>query len=109
MSRFSGGGVYHYPNFHYEPERHPPESGDAGGQQQPQQTRKLAPHEMCDYVEVESLRKDLLRYLTRKIGFEAVLRLRCTRGLAVQVILCSSLFKAVVVSKFVFYRISCSK
>ncbi|VDN38108.1 unnamed protein product [Dibothriocephalus latus] len=32
----------------------------------------------------ESLRRDLIRYLTRRIGFEAVLRIRCTRGLNIQ-------------------------
>ncbi|EUB57241.1 Protein transport protein Sec24B [Echinococcus granulosus] len=84
VARFSGGGVYHYPNFHYDPEaqRQPVGGGDTGGHQE--QKRKLAPYELCDYVEVESLRRDLLRYLIRKIGFEAVLRLRCTRGLTVQ-------------------------
>lgn len=85
VARFSGGGVYHYPNFHYDPEAQgqPVGAGDTDGQQK--QKRTVAPHESCDYVEVESFRRDLLRYLTRKIGFEAVLRLRCTRGLAVQV------------------------
>ncbi|KFB46918.1 AGAP005263-PA-like protein [Anopheles sinensis] len=32
---------------------------------------------------VKTLRKSLERYLTRKIGFEAVMRVRCTRGLAI--------------------------
>lgn len=32
---------------------------------------------------VAQLSKCLSRYLTRKIGFEAVMRLRCTRGLSV--------------------------
>ncbi|XP_058168436.1 protein transport protein Sec24B [Anopheles ziemanni] len=32
---------------------------------------------------VKTLRKSLDRYLTRKIGFEAVMRVRCTRGLAI--------------------------
>uniref|UniRef100_A0A5K3FLL6 Protein transport protein Sec24C n=1 Tax=Mesocestoides corti TaxID=53468 RepID=A0A5K3FLL6_MESCO len=74
VARFSGGGVYHYPNFHYDPE---PAANATG-------THKRASPALCDFVEVENLRRDLLRYLTRKIGFEAVLRLRCTRGLAVQ-------------------------
>lgn len=33
--------------------------------------------------QVEALRGCLERYLTRKIGFEAVMRIRCTRGLAI--------------------------
>lgn len=32
---------------------------------------------------VKTLRKSLERYLTRKIGFEAVMRVRCTRGLTI--------------------------
>lgn len=31
----------------------------------------------------ETLEKMLRRYLTRKIGFEAVMRIRCTRGLSI--------------------------
>lgn len=94
VSRYSGGSLYHYPNFHYDPEVHGPpsvssESGDAGNVQPDckHQQKKVAPHELCDYVEVESLRKDFQRYLTRKIGFEAVLRVRCSRGVTVQVII----------------------
>ena len=30
--------------------------------------------------QLERLEKDFTRYLTRKLGFEAVLRVRCTRG-----------------------------
>uniref|UniRef100_A0A1I7S4Z2 Protein transport protein Sec24-like n=2 Tax=Bursaphelenchus xylophilus TaxID=6326 RepID=A0A1I7S4Z2_BURXY len=33
-------------------------------------------------VEVERFKKLLCRYITRKIGFEAVLRIRCSKGLA---------------------------
>lgn len=32
----------------------------------------------------ETLERMLRRYLTRKIGFEAVMRIRCTRGLSIQ-------------------------
>nr|CDS34441.2 protein transport protein Sec24B [Hymenolepis microstoma] len=91
VSRYSGGSVYHYPNFHYDPEVYGPlsvssESGDSRDVQPvyQNQQKKVAPHELCDYVEVESLRKDFQRYLTRKIGFEAVLRVRCSRGVNVQ-------------------------
>lgn len=32
---------------------------------------------------VKTLQKCFERYLTRKVGFEAVMRVRCTRGLAI--------------------------
>ena len=32
---------------------------------------------------VKTLQKSFERYLTRKVGFEAVMRVRCTRGLAI--------------------------
>ena len=34
-------------------------------------------------LEGERLRHDLQRYLTRKIGFEAVMRVRATRGISI--------------------------
>lgn len=52
-SRFSAGDVHHYPNLHV---KHNP-------------------------MEVERFRNDLERYWTRKIGFESVMRIRCTKGL----------------------------
>lgn len=93
VSRFSGGSVYHYPNFHYDPELHGPpsdssaeEESETGVQQGHQgEKMKVPPHELCDFVEVERLRKDFKRYLTRKIGFEAVLRIRTSRGISIQV------------------------
>ena len=48
IAKFSGGEVKAYPNFHYH---HTPK-------------------------EVERFENDLRRYLQRKIGFEAVMRLR---------------------------------
>ncbi|XP_039704777.1 protein transport protein Sec24B isoform X5 [Pteropus medius] len=54
MSKYSAGCVYYYPSFHYT---HNPS-------------------------QAEKLQKDLKRYLTRKIGFEAVMRIRCTKGLS---------------------------
>ncbi|XP_006869405.1 PREDICTED: protein transport protein Sec24B [Chrysochloris asiatica] len=54
MSKYSAGGIYYYPSFHYT---HNPS-------------------------QAEKLQKDLKRYLTRKIGFEAVMRIRCTKGLS---------------------------
>ncbi|XP_028277242.1 protein transport protein Sec24A isoform X2 [Parambassis ranga] len=55
ISRYSAGSVYYYPSYHHQ---HNP------GQ-------------------VERFQKDLKRYLTRKIGFEAVMRIRCTKGLSI--------------------------
>ncbi|KAJ7997145.1 hypothetical protein DPEC_G00225920 [Dallia pectoralis] len=55
ISRYSAGSVYYYPSYHKE---HNP-------------------------AQVECFQKDLKRYLTRKIGFEAVMRIRCTKGLSI--------------------------
>uniref|UniRef100_A0A673T0F2 SEC24 homolog A, COPII coat complex component n=1 Tax=Suricata suricatta TaxID=37032 RepID=A0A673T0F2_SURSU len=55
ISRYSAGSVYYYPSYHH--------------QQNP--------------VQVQKLQKELQRYLTRKIGFEAVMRIRCTKGLSI--------------------------
>lgn len=52
ISRYSAGSVYHYPSYHHQ---HNP-------------------------AQVECFQKDLKRYLTRKIGFEAVMRIRCSKG-----------------------------
>lgn len=53
ISRYSAGSIYYYPSYHHQ---HNP-------------------------AQVECFQKDLKRYLTRKIGFEAVMRIRCTKGL----------------------------
>ncbi|XP_063191921.1 protein transport protein Sec24B isoform X2 [Chroicocephalus ridibundus] len=55
MSKYSAGCIYYYPSFH---RTHNP-------------------------AQAEKLQKDLKRYLTRKIGFEAVMRIRCTKGLSI--------------------------
>ncbi|XP_023620613.1 protein transport protein Sec24B isoform X7 [Myotis lucifugus] len=54
MSKYSAGCIYYYPSFH---STHNPS-------------------------QAEKLQKELKRYLTRKIGFEAVMRIRCTKGLS---------------------------
>lgn len=54
MSKYSAGCIYYYPSFHRS---HNP-------------------------AQAEKLQKDLKRYLTRKIGFEAVMRIRCTKGVS---------------------------
>ncbi|KYO20294.1 protein transport protein Sec24A [Alligator mississippiensis] len=55
ISRYSAGSIYYYQSYHH---KHNP-------------------------VQVEKLQKELKRYLTRKIGFEAVMRIRCTKGLSI--------------------------
>nr|XP_056715090.1 protein transport protein Sec24A [Euleptes europaea] len=55
ISRYSAGSVYYYQSYHHL--QNPPL--------------------------VEKLQKELKRYLTRKIGFEAVMRIRCTKGLSI--------------------------
>lgn len=55
VSKFSGGCIHHFPNFHVH--MNPP---------------SVAPFVSC-----------LTRYITRKIGFEAVMRIRATRGLTI--------------------------
>lgn len=54
ISKFSGGTVYHFPL--YKP---------------------------TNQLQQLQLARTLKRYLTRKIGFEAVMRVRCSRGLAI--------------------------
>ncbi|XP_066502177.1 protein transport protein Sec24A isoform X3 [Hoplias malabaricus] len=55
ISRYSAGSIYFYPSYH--------------SQHNPAHT--------------EQFQKDFKRYLTRKIGFEAVMRIRCTKGLSI--------------------------
>lgn len=52
ISKYSAGSIFYYPSFHHV---HNP-------------------------AQLQKLQKDLERYLTRKIGFEAVMRIRCTKG-----------------------------
>lgn len=55
MAKYSGGCLHYYPGAHAQ----------------------------NNSAELERFDEDLRRYLTRKIGFEAVMRLRCTKGLAI--------------------------
>ncbi|OWF43608.1 protein transport protein Sec24A-like isoform X2 [Mizuhopecten yessoensis] len=55
ISKYSGGTVEYYPSFHAV------------------KNRSLA----------DKFEEDLRRYFTRKIGFEAVMRIRCTKGLSI--------------------------
>lgn len=54
ISRFSGGCIHHFPLF-----------------------------KASKTLQNEGFERSLRRYLTRKIGFEAVMRIRCTRGLSI--------------------------
>nr|XP_046262330.1 protein transport protein Sec24B isoform X2 [Scatophagus argus] len=55
MSKYSAGSIFYYPSFHY----------------------------IHNPAQLEKFQRDLERYLTRKIGFEAVMRIRCTKGLSI--------------------------
>ncbi|XP_033989660.1 protein transport protein Sec24B isoform X2 [Trematomus bernacchii] len=55
MSKYSAGSIFYYPSFHHI--QNPPQ--------------------------LEKFQRDLERYLSRKIGFEAVMRIRCTKGLSI--------------------------
>lgn len=55
ISKFSAGSIFYYPSFHY----------------------------IHNPAQLEKFQRDLDRYLTRKIGFEAVMRIRCTKGLSI--------------------------
>lgn len=55
MSKYSAGSVFYYPSFHH----------------------------IHNPAQAEKFQKDLQRYLIRKIGFEAVMRIRCTKGLSI--------------------------
>jgi len=52
ISKYSGGTVHYFPGF----------------------------HSITNPAETEHFESTLHRYLTRKIGFEAVMRIRCTKG-----------------------------
>jgi len=55
VSKYSGGCINHFPSFHY----------------------------IHNLLQVERLEHALRRYLIRKIGFESVMRIRCTHGLSI--------------------------
>lgn len=52
ISKYSAGSIFYYPSFHY----------------------------IHNPAQLEKFQRDLERYLSRKIGFEAVMRIRCTKG-----------------------------
>lgn len=55
VSKYSAGSVFYYPSLHH----------------------------IHNMAQRQKFQKDLQRYLTRKIGFEAVMRIRCTKGLSI--------------------------
>ncbi|XP_077332831.1 protein transport protein Sec24B isoform X2 [Lithobates pipiens] len=55
MSKYSAGCIYYYPSFHHK----------------------------HNTAQANKLKQDLDHYLTRKVGFEAVMRIRCTKGLSI--------------------------
>ncbi|XP_076595160.1 protein transport protein Sec24B isoform X3 [Chaetodon auriga] len=55
ISKYSAGSIFYYPSFHH----------------------------IHNLAQLEKFQRDLERYLTRKIGFEAVMRIRCTKGLSI--------------------------
>ncbi|KAJ8015533.1 hypothetical protein DPEC_G00027120 [Dallia pectoralis] len=55
VSKYSAGSIFYYPSFHH----------------------------VQNPAQLDKFRLDLERYLTRKIGFEAVMRIRCTKGLSI--------------------------
>ncbi|KAM8732735.1 protein transport protein Sec24B isoform 1-T1 [Acanthopagrus schlegelii] len=55
ISKYSAGSIFYYPSFHY----------------------------IHNPAQLEKFQRDLERYLSRKIGFEAVMRIRCTKGLSI--------------------------
>ncbi|CAH8479729.1 unnamed protein product [Schistosoma turkestanicum] len=78
-SRYSSGTIHHYPEFCYTPDENEQISNNLNValNNHNQQIKNLC-------VGVEQFRLDFDRYLTRKIGFEAVMRIRCTYGLGIQ-------------------------
>lgn len=52
ISKYSAGSIFYYPSFHH----------------------------IHNPVQLDKFQRDLERYLTRKVGFEAVMRIRCTKG-----------------------------
>ncbi|XP_061690846.1 protein transport protein Sec24B [Syngnathoides biaculeatus] len=55
IAKYSAGNIFYYPSFHH----------------------------IHNPAQLEKFQKDLERYLSRKMGFEAVMRIRCTKGLSI--------------------------
>ncbi|CAH8519403.1 unnamed protein product [Heterobilharzia americana] len=86
-SRFSSGVIHHYPDFCYSPNEdtiHENEQLSNVSKSLPMGSNDSSKHQFPECIEVEKFRRDFDRYLTRKIGFEAVMRIRCTQGLSIQ-------------------------
>ncbi|KAF5401859.1 Sec23/Sec24 trunk domain protein [Paragonimus heterotremus] len=92
-ARFSGGCVYHYPDFYCPPSACQTGPTDLTAQAGNTFDSTTPPHSLTTDqtssssaipIELERFRRDFERYLSRKIGFEAVMRIRCTHGLSIQ-------------------------
>ncbi|VDQ10776.1 unnamed protein product [Trichobilharzia regenti] len=87
-SRFSSGTIHHYPDFCYSPQIHDAllenVQSNSTTQSANTTTNNYSKCQFTECVEVERFRRDFDRYLVRKIGFEAVMRIRCTQGLSIQ-------------------------
>ncbi|CAH8519141.1 unnamed protein product [Schistosoma rodhaini] len=81
-SRFSSGTVHHYPDFYYTPDEDEHMLHADGKINVTSDDCNKQQKSVC--IGVEQFRRDFDRYLTRKLGFEAVMRIRCTQGLAIQ-------------------------
>ncbi|CAH8524403.1 unnamed protein product [Schistosoma haematobium] len=81
-SRYSSGTVHHYPDFYYTPDEDEHIFHTDGKTNVTSDDCNKQQKNVC--VGVEQFRRDFDRYLTRKLGFEAVMRIRCTQGLAIQ-------------------------
>ncbi|KAL3310058.1 hypothetical protein Ciccas_011384 [Cichlidogyrus casuarinus] len=85
-SRHSGGQIYHYPDFHYVPGLHTSRRIRREGGAICDQTKPGSMDKNNDpgWIEAQRFSQDFDRYLTRKLGLEAVLRVRCSTGVSLE-------------------------
>ncbi|CAH8437646.1 unnamed protein product [Dicrocoelium dendriticum] len=94
-ARFSSGGVYHYPDFYCPPRTtsglsttsskvHAEAESRSVHNAASLTTQQPNTQSVNSTITLECFRRDFDRYLSRKIGFEAVMRIRCTHGLSIQ-------------------------
>ncbi|TNN10466.1 Protein transport protein [Schistosoma japonicum] len=83
-SRYSSGTIHHYPDFCYIPDGDIKTPIHTNAKIINTELNDLSKQQTTVCVGVEQFRRDFERYLTRKLGFEAVMRIRCTYGLGIQ-------------------------
>ncbi|KAK4469330.1 hypothetical protein MN116_006893 [Schistosoma mekongi] len=83
-SRYSSGTIHHYPDFCYIPDEDMKTPIHTDAKIINPELNNLNKQQITMCVGVEQFRRDFERYLTRKLGFEAVMRIRCTYGLGIQ-------------------------